>query len=279
MLFRSALPLSLACTLLAAPSRAADEQTCVAAYDESQRTRRAGKLIKTRDTLLVCAQESCPAAVSKACTRWLEEVKASLPTVVLGAKDGTGRDIIDVEVFDGATSISDKLDGRAVPLDPGAHELRFVFPDGAEVVERVLLRESEKNRAVTAQLPSPPPAPRQVKGKPEPAETPAPAPTPPSAGPPTVSIVLGAVGVAALASFAYFGITAQRDADDLDESCAPNCPKSDTDAVKDKALIADISLGVGIASLAGATYFWVTAHPASGGSRARITSVGIAGRF
>ncbi len=278
MLSRSALLLSLACTLLATPSRAAEEETCVAAYDESQRTRRAGKLVKTRDTLLVCAQESCPPAVTKACTRWLEEVNASLPTVVLGAKDGTGRDVIDVEVFDGTTAISDKLDGRAVPLDPGAHELRFVFPGGVEVVERVLLRESEKNRVVTAQLPATPKPSNEVQDKPAPREPPAPQPAP-STGPPTASIVLGAVGVAALASFAYFGITAKRDADDLDESCAPNCPKADTDAVKNKALIADISLGVGIASLAGATYFWVTAQPASGGSRARITSVGIAGRF
>ncbi len=264
--------------LTAGGLRAEEEQACVTAYDESQRARRSGQLLRTRELLLSCAQESCPAPIVKACTRWLADVTASIPTLVVGAKDAEGRDSIDVRVFDGQVVLADRLDGRAVMLDPGAHELRFVFPNGSVVVERVLVRESEKNRVVTAQLPGPKKAlarkqPRAVQNgtRGDHQET-----TP---GPPVVTIVLGAVGAVALASFGYFGIGAQREADHLDATCAPNCPRSDTDAIKNKALIADISLGVGLASFAGATYFWVTAAPGASTAGTGVTSVGVAGRF
>ncbi|MEZ4222267.1 MAG: hypothetical protein R3B13_15125 [Polyangiaceae bacterium] len=257
--------------LLSAGESAAQSQ-CLDAYDQSQRTRRRGELIAAREHLLVCAQADCPEPVMKECTRWLAEVNASLPSIVLGAKDAQGRDAIDVKVYDGDKLISTELDGRSISIDPGTHALRFVFPDGTKVRERILVREAEKNRAVVAHVPRSDPKPAKVKPQRSPAAA-------TSSGPPTATIVLGAIGAVALGSFAYFGIRAKQDADELDARCAPRCPTSDTDAVKQKALIADISLLVGVSSLAAGTYLWIQAAPSQSDTSISTGSVGLAGRF
>ena len=69
--------------------------------------------------------------------------------------------------------------------------------------------------------------------------------------------VFGAVGAAGLTSFGFFGWRAWWERDDLRERCAPNCSTSDVESAKRKALIADVSLGVAVVGLAGATYFVV----------------------
>jgi hypothetical protein len=69
-----------------------------------------------------------------------------------------------------------------------------------------------------------------------------------------LAIALAGVGVLGAAGFAYFGITAKSDLDNLRQTCAPNCAKSDLDAVKQKAAIADISLGVGVVALGAAAW-------------------------
>jgi hypothetical protein len=63
--------------------------------------------------------------------------------------------------------------------------------------------------------------------------------------------VLGGLGVAGVVSFAALLTRAKNDRADL-ETCTPDCPVSQTDADFRKLLAADVSLGIGIAALAGA---------------------------
>lgn len=63
---------------------------------------------------------------------------------------------------------------------------------------------------------------------------------------PTSVWILGGVGALGFASFTYFGLTASSDLRDLRSSCAPDCSTSSRDAAHDKALTADISLGVAV---------------------------------
>ncbi|MCA9594668.1 MAG: hypothetical protein KC776_15215 [Myxococcales bacterium] len=256
----------LVATLWTTPGLADD--TCLSSYDSSQRLRREGKLLDAKQALLTCAQESCPAPVAKECTRWLREVSDSVPTVVFGAQDADGRDVLDVVVLDGDTEIQDRLDGRAVPVDPGAHRFRFVFADGKQVILQVLVREAEKNRALTARHP---PAPTGAR---RPAKKPAHRGLPP---PPAASWALGALGVVGLASFGYFALDAKATKDDLESSCAPNCTTDETAPLRHKALAADISLAVGVAALAGGTWLWLSYDPDTS-SAARL-SVAAGGRF
>ncbi len=72
------------------------------------------------------------------------------------------------------------------------------------------------------------------------------APRPSSDATPTSVWILGGVGALGFASFTYFGLTASSDLRDLRSSCAPDCSTSSRDAAHDKALTADISLGVAV---------------------------------
>jgi hypothetical protein len=249
----------LALSTMAAPAFA--EDTCVDAYDGSQRLRREGKLLEAKSQLLQCAQEQCPEAVAKECTRWLREVNESLPTVVFGVRDARGQDVGNARVTSQGKVLAERIDGRAVELDPGQHSVRFELPDGRTIDKTIVVREGEKNRLIELSLPAPPeaakpaPAPKPKPKPPAETETPPPA----SIGIPTLAIVLGAVGVVALGSFAYFAIDAKSDVDDMKRKggCAPSCPQDKVDTAERKALIADISLGVGLAALAGAGFVLV----------------------
>jgi hypothetical protein len=64
---------------------------------------------------------------------------------------------------------------------------------------------------------------------------------------------LGAVGIAGVASFVLLTASAQSREKDL-RACTPLCPKGHTDGVEDRYTLAKVSLGVGLAALAGATW-------------------------
>ena len=69
--------------------------------------------------------------------------------------------------------------------------------------------------------------------------------------------VLGGLGVAGLGSFAVLGALGKADESHLSSTCSPACSSSDVQGVRGKYLGADIALGVGVASLAGAAIWYV----------------------
>ncbi len=84
-----------------------------------------------------------------------------------------------------------------------------------------------------------------------------------------VAIVLSGVGLLGGVGFAYFGLTAKSDLDDLRRTCAPTCGSSNLAAARQKALFADISLGVGVVALGAAAWVFfaeraATPHPEAG---------------
>jgi hypothetical protein len=87
-------------------------------------------------------------------------------------------------------------------------------------------------------------------------------------GPPIAAFVVGGIGVVALGSFAYFGLTGKKDVSDMRDSCGitHSCAQSDVDAAKTKLLVADISLAVGVVALGVATYLFITHNSASSGN-------------
>ena len=146
--------ISLAVSLLVASTLAssvasADVQACLGASEKGQRARSAGKLREAREQFLLCSSDGCPAMVRRDCAQWQGEVIATLPSVVLGAKDRVGRDLFDVTVsVDGETLVR-KLDGKSLPIDPGPHTFKFETAGAPPVVERALVKEGEKTRVIT----------------------------------------------------------------------------------------------------------------------------------
>ncbi|MFS8069891.1 MAG: hypothetical protein ACMG6S_26295 [Byssovorax sp.] len=232
-------------------ARADEVRACVAASEQAQLRRDEGKLKLAREQMLMCARESCPAPVRKDCAAWLAALDASVPTIVLSAQDEGKHDLFDVDVSLDGVALQNPLDGKAIPVDPGPHTLRFEARGRPPVEERVLVREGEKRRAVSVHLPA---SPGSGAGSAEPGATTA-APRVPMA-----SIVLGGVGVAALGSFAAFGILGKNQLATLRETCGTTrtCAEADVDAARVKLIVADVSLGVAVASLGVATVLFFT---------------------
>jgi hypothetical protein len=62
----------------------------------------------------------------------------------------------------------------------------------------------------------------------------------------------GGLGVVGLGTFTFFALRASSDLHTLQTTCSPACTQDQTRPGRQSALIADISLGVGVLSLAGA---------------------------
>jgi hypothetical protein len=250
------------------------KQACVASSTDGQALRDSGKLTEAREKLVACARDECPVIVRKYCAEWLAQVEDRIPSVVFRAQTADGGDVTDATVtVDGGAAHA--VDGTATRLDPGEHSVRFEHRGDPAVEMHVVVAETEKGRIVSARFA---------------AKAVAPEPSPESSAPPAsggggvspVAIALAGVGVLGLGSFAYFGLTASSDLNNLRQTCAPTCASSDLDAVKQKALFADISLGVGVAALGAAAVVFFTSRsepsaaalldvrPTPGGAVARV---------
>ncbi len=239
-----------------------DKKECVAAYEEGQRLRKESKLSDARTRLLVCAQDGCPSSIRRDCTQWVSEIEASTPTLVLEAVGEGGHDLFDVRVFLDGKPVGERLDGKAVNVDPGAHVVRFERAGAAPIEERVLAREGEKNRRVVAKFGSAASA-AAVSAS---GSTYVPI-TPTSGGrhaTPASVFIVGGVGLLGFATFGYFGALGLSAKSDLDKlGCKPSCDSSEVERAKRRFIIADIGLGVGIVGLGIATVLFVTRETSS----------------
>jgi len=240
---------------------AQDKQACVNASEHAQHLRTDGKLGEARDELIVCAREVCPIPVRKDCAQWLSEVETARPSVVVSARDTTGRDVSEVRVIVDGKVLAQHLDGKAIFVDPGHRAFRYETKGAPTVEDDVLVREGEKSRVLRVTFPTGghPADGAHATATPE---TAGPDAAARSGGVPTASWVLGALGVAATGSFLYFGVKGRGEFSDLRSSCAPDCNPTDVDPIRTKLIIADISLGVAVVSFGIAVVLALT-HPGS----------------
>jgi hypothetical protein len=236
-----------------AAARADDREQCASAADQGQQLRDEGKYRRAREQLLVCARDACPPPIRRDCADWLAQLETTAPTVVFSAKDGP-RDIAEVMVWVDGVALTERLDGKPVPMDLGKHTVRFEY-QGRSKEEDVVIGAGQKNRSVSVDFAVTPVA----------AEAPAPRPVPspaasarPKEGSLVPSVVVGSVGVVALGAFVFFGVSGKSDVSGMESSCKPNCAESDVSAARTKLLVADISLGVGVVALGVATYLLFT---------------------
>jgi hypothetical protein len=239
--------------LVCARTARADDASCIAAHVEAQRLQKAGKVRSARDSLVTCANPSCPAMLVGECSSMLAEVDKSVPTIVLEAQDSNGRDLGDVRVSIGGQLLTPRLDGKAIELDPGEHTFRFETPGFAALEQTVIVREGDKNRRIGVVFSAGPVSPPPVDPDGDRDISPA-------------FWASGAVGVAGLVLFGALGLTGLQQRSDLDEQgCAPNCDPDDVDQTRALFIGADVSLAIGIAGLALTPVFYFTSpmKPAS----------------
>jgi len=241
-----------------APPAHAGKKECAAAYVEAQKLKSSSSFKKAREQLILCAKDECLAAVKKDCVAWLDEVNAALPSIVIEAKGPDGKETFDVKVSIDGEVVAEKLDVKAIEVDPGTHKLTLEYAGEAPVEQELILRQGQKNKTIEVSFA------KKSEAKP-PVTSPDPEPEPEpdvksdGAGkPPTLSYVLGGVGLLALGGTAFFWLGANGAESDLEsKGCEPNCDQADVDAIKQKRLIGDIALGVGVACIGAAVYLWL----------------------
>ncbi|MGA7121998.1 MAG: hypothetical protein WBY94_17955 [Polyangiaceae bacterium] len=254
---------------------AADPTTseCLKANNGAVEMRNDNKLQAARAQLLVCATKSCPADVRKECLRRIDEINAQIPTIIFEAKDRSGKDLSAVVVTIDGQLFTDKLDGTALPVDPGPYSFTFEAEGQPTLKEQFVIREAQKERRESITLgelaPAPPP-PREPREKR--VDEPAPPPPPPhDTGLGTqrvLAIVAGGLGLAGVGVGSVFGLQAMSKRSDAQRACLDVCMDQSgadkwSDALK-TARISDIAFVVGGAGLIGGVLLWVTAPSQSG---------------
>jgi hypothetical protein len=266
---------ALAIALPSAPAHAADDkQQCVEGYEQSQHLRRDGKLRAAHERLVVCSNRACPQATQLDCTRWLAEVEQAQPTIVVSAKGPGGQEIAGVRVLVDGEVAAERLDGRAIDVDPGLRRVRAESADGRVLEQNVLFREGEKLRAIEFSFPpaSPPPAAAPVVvGGPGPK----PSREPGGWSPPLASYLLGGAGLAAVVVGTYLDVSGKDQETNLKDTCAPNCSHSSVEAMRTRVLAGDIVLGAGVASVASAVVIAIVS-PRSGARAAWVSPLPVA---
>jgi len=260
---RHLLLIGIVLVLAARPARADDRDQCLSASSAAQDLRRARKLIEARTQLLTCVRDVCPAVVRRDCVTWLSEVEAGMPTLVVAARDGRGNDIVAARILmDGAVFL-DRLEGKALPVNPGVHTIRLEVDRAAPVEQQVVIKEGEKNRLLELAVvvpTEPPPAgatttpPRQQPSGTMPPATP-PAPTRDRSRSRTLGLGLTITGGLGIGVGVIFGLRASSRWSDAQTACGTGCqPGSPAYQLRDEAQtagnVSTISVIVGGAALA-----------------------------
>jgi hypothetical protein len=281
----------LAAALLVWPVRALAEVTkdqCVDANTKAQALRRDGNLAAARDQLLMCGDVHCPGIVREDCAQRLDELERAQPTVVFDAKDSVGNDVSIVRVTIDGHALTEKLDGRALAVDPGAHVFAFEVAGQPIVTRRIVLHEGEKSRREHILVETAPPTPVTVIPQSSPSATPITAPqqpleTPVDSGPSgrkPLGIVLGGAGIAGIAVGSIFGVLTIVSSNNSKSECLSptNCTDrtaalSDHSTAVTDGTISNIGFIAGGALLAAGLVLWLTAPSGTEASPVPVVSV------
>jgi hypothetical protein len=212
------------------------------------------------------AQEAHATEVAAQVASRTEVLKARIPRVLL--ERGAGADYASISldgVLLGASSI-----GSELPVDPGPHIIDATSQGFKPFNAKFQIAEKE-NKKIEIVLEAAPPPPVEDKA--------ISASGGGAVAPPTKNLapfIVGGVGVASLAASGVFFLLRSKSINSLEESCPTktSCPASDKstyDQGKTYTVVADVTLGIGIAGVAaGATLFLLNrkkpAAPATAGS-------------
>jgi hypothetical protein len=252
------LSLTIGLGFAPATAQADDQKDCTEAYVSAQEQQQSGSLLQAREQLVACAQERCHEAIRGDCVKWLREVEERLPSIVVAVKRAGGDDVVAARVSIDGKLVKEQLDGKAFELDPGPHQLR-VEVEGEPPVERsIVVQEGKKSRVVEL----------SVGQDAAPDDAGAPTGVADERGQPVVAYLLGGVGLVGLGLFAGFGLAAKSDTDELHDTCGldRSCAEDDVDAARTKAIVADVSLGVGVTALAVGAALFIHHHMSDDGA-------------
>jgi hypothetical protein len=258
--------------LAAAPvARADPADECIAAAEQAQPLKHDGKLKAARDRLRVCTRPECPAVIRADCTRWLAEVEATAPSIVVHATDASGGDLADVRVFVDGQLAASSLDGRDVAIDPGPHALRFEHAGKAPVEEHIIAVLGEQHRRLSVSFPA---------GAAPPAERGSPSATSRSW---VVPLAVVGTGVLAIGAGGFLWSRGLSECRSNIEPSSPSCTTDQSDDAHRSLLVGDVAAGAGLVAVAlGLVLWWVRAGDDARSPAITVRSgstLGLGGRF
>jgi hypothetical protein len=252
---------AVACVLAALTARADVHDECIAAAEQSQPLQHDGKLRAARERLRICTQPRCPALIRSDCTKWLADVEAATPTLVVHATDQGGADLADVRVLVDGELVASVLDGRDIPLDPGSHVVRLEHAGSAPLEERVVADVGVQHRMLSVTFAS-----QAAAGPPAPSPT-APPPLYPPSSPPSADggthrsavlpLLLGGVGVVAAA---VGGVLWGRGLSECRSNLAggaPSCSQDQLNGAHTSLVAGDVLVPVGAAIAVAGLVVWI----------------------
>jgi hypothetical protein len=245
----------------ASAQNAPTKQECADAYTQAQVLRAKDKLVLAKKQVDVCNDPACPQALRKDCTTWLVELQQSVPVLAVDVVNESGGVVPSAHVtVDGSAVAS----GQSLTLDPGTHTIAAEAPSMESASETLELAKGEKRHA-TLTLKA------RATDKPE---------VPASRPFPVAAVIVATVGVAFMGGFIGFGLAGNGKRSDLDASgCKPNCAQTDVDTIKTDYIIADVALGVGLATLAVATVLFIVSATSSPAKQTAMRSIFLGARF
>lgn len=221
---------------------------CLSNHTKGQMLRQAGKLIESRDVFRQCSAVECPSQVIRDCLGWLEQTQRQIPSVSFRIlADGVTR--TDARVFIDGQAVLERVSGKALDLNPGVHELRVVLPPFEEYEADLVVSDGEQFRVVEVAFRTPVAPKRPLPPTAPEVEMHRPIPIP--------AYVFAGVAAAAAISGTGWGLSTRLLEGKLEDKCAPRCSQEGIDVVKQRALLADLSWGIGAASLITAVTFYV----------------------
>jgi hypothetical protein len=130
----------------------AERRACAATYKNALQVEQAGHLRQAKDLLLSCAKATCGALVKQQCTARYAQLESDIPSVVPLVSDENGEPRVDVQVTIDNELLTSRLDGRALPVDPGVHEFSFTADGAVVATQKVMIVQGQRNRPIAVAL-------------------------------------------------------------------------------------------------------------------------------
>jgi hypothetical protein len=234
-----------------APAQApVDVEACLSSHLQGQELRQSSKLLESREQFRQCARPECPSAIARDCVEWLGQYERQIPSIsVRVTADGAGRSDARVSL-DGVPV--DNRAGKAIELNPGTHAIRVELAPFAPFETSLVISEGDQFRVVDAVFATPV-KPSLAPSQPEPKPL---APLVMERPVPVTAYIFGAVTLAAAANAAGWALSSWSLRQELEKACAPSCRPESVDVLEQRAMIADISWGVSVASLLATVTFY-----------------------
>ena len=241
----------------------ADEvsDSCIAAHVDGQVLVQGEKLVAARERFSSCTLDACPSMIRRECAELAAQLEQRIPTLVFSATGGDLRPLAEARVELDGRLVQTKLDGRALRVDPGRHDVR-VSAEGA--IRELTIRRSSQGKE---------PARRSLVRRRYARERRRLCRGSRRERLFTRCALRGVRGRCRCPRFVRLLRASGKSLEDDLEGCKPNCENSDVDRMQASYLVADISLGVSIVSLGVGTYLLLTRESSKGPSVSAVSAV------